>query len=136
MDNEIMKITDYISANLKVWIASSKELTTIKEVAAKSKVSFGTIQRIRNGEGNPTITNLHDIAMAFGRNVEDLIAPIEQSNKVVKLPVPDVPKEECTIVNQELFKIINDMDDSAQWQLLGMAKILARTNPRQKNHVN
>lgn len=74
MDNPIMDLTRNIAANLSAWMAGTPSLDTIKKVASRSGVGFGTVQRVRNGNGNPTITNLGDIARAFGRRVEDLIA--------------------------------------------------------------
>ena len=76
MDNPNMDLTKNIAGNLSDWMANTPSLDTLKKVASRSGVGFGTVQRAKNGDGNPTITNLGDIARAFGKRVEDLIAPI------------------------------------------------------------
>lgn len=70
-----MDLTKNIAGNLSAWMADTPSLDTIKKVSSRSGVGFGTVQRAKNGDGNPTITNLGDIAKAFGKQVEDLIAP-------------------------------------------------------------
>jgi transcriptional regulator with XRE-family HTH domain len=68
-----MAITDTIAANLSVWMEHSADLNTLKKLASRSGVGFGTVQRVKNGNGNPTVKNLTDIAKAFGRRPEDLL---------------------------------------------------------------
>jgi len=68
-----MDITDHIASNLDTWMASTPNLDTLKKVAARSGVGFGTVQRARNGDGNTTIKNLTAIAKAFNRSIEELL---------------------------------------------------------------
>ncbi len=68
-----MTQADTIANNLIAWMESNPSLETIKKVAARSGVGFGTVQRIKNGEGNPTRKSLEGVAKAFGRTAEDLL---------------------------------------------------------------
>ena len=74
MDDLAMDIHELIKANLGAWMESTPSLNTIRKVSDRSGVGFGTVRRIRNGDGNPTIENLVDIAKAFKRPVQDLLA--------------------------------------------------------------
>lgn len=133
-DNIFMKITQHISANLTAWMKANENLNTIKKVAARSKVGFGTVQRVKNGDGNPTITNLYDIARAFNHRIEDLLAKPTQSEDVITMVrQPQAPIYSPVIL--ELIALTDVMDDIGQWQLIGMAKSLAQNHPRQKNHA-
>lgn len=130
-----MKITDHISKNLAAWMSTSQNLDTIKKVAAKSHVGFGTIRRVRNGDGNPTITNLCDIAKAFGRPLEDLITPANSIENIVEIKSSELIAPNNSPAICELIDLANMMDESSQWQLIGMAKLLAKAPPQQKNYV-
>ena len=68
-----MTQADTIANNLIEWMESNPSLDTLKKVAVRSGVGFGTVQRIKNGEGNPTRKSLEGIAKAFGRTAEDLL---------------------------------------------------------------
>lgn len=70
-----MEITKAISLNLANWMASHPALGTLKKVSAASGVGFGTIQRIANNEGNPTVKNIAAIAHAFRRKPTELLTP-------------------------------------------------------------
>ena len=74
MDDLAMDIHQLIAANLGAWMEATPSMNTIRKVSDRSGVGFGTVRRIRNGDGNPTIANLVDIAKAFKRPVQDLIA--------------------------------------------------------------
>lgn len=82
-----MDLIKNIADNLSGLMSRTPGLDTIKKVAARSHVGFGTVQRAKNGNGNPTISNLHDIARAFGKRVEDLLA--EPSGNVTELHVKE-----------------------------------------------
>jgi len=126
-----MRITDNISANLNAWMDQHPNLDTIKKVSIKSRVGFGTIQRVKNGDGNPTITNLCDIARAFGRRVEDLLSAPPSEGNVVPL-VAKEPVPTYSLTEKELFEQVNTMSDQGIQQLIGMAKVLSIQYPRQK----
>jgi len=75
-----MDINTTIAENLTEWMADHKTLNTMKKLAAKSGVGFGTIQRIKNGEGNITAKNMALIASAFNRNPAELMIPSPQKS--------------------------------------------------------
>jgi transcriptional regulator with XRE-family HTH domain len=72
-ENPPMTQADTIAKNLSAWMESNPSLDTLKKVATRSGVGFGTVQRIKNGEGNPTRKSLEGVAKAFGRTAEDLL---------------------------------------------------------------
>lgn len=72
-DNPPMTQADTIAKNLTAWMESNPSLDTLKKVATRSGVGFGTVQRLKNGEGNPTRTSLEGVAKAFGRTAEELL---------------------------------------------------------------
>lgn len=128
-----MKITDNIAENLSSWMEGHPKLGTIKLLSEKSKVGFGTVRRVKNGDGNPTITNLYDIAQAFGKRIEDLLAPVNQSDNVVKLTASDAPPPAYSSELIQLISLANAMDERGKWQLIGMAKVLAQEYPENKS---
>lgn len=136
-DNPIMKITDYISANLNAWMEASDVCNTEKKLARRAGVGTGTVQRYRKGEGNPTITNLCAISRAFNRRVEDLLAPpAGQSENVVRFSANGTPAPYCATlspVESEIIDLVNSMEERGQWELVGEARMLARMYPKQKN---
>lgn len=73
MDNQNMDINKIVARNLSEWMRDTPALSSLQKVKAKSGVGFGTIRRARNGDGNTTIQNLHDIAKAFGKGASDLL---------------------------------------------------------------
>lgn len=131
-DNYAMNITAIISANLDAWMAGHAQLNTLKKVAAKAGVGFGTVRRARNGDGNTTIQNLAAIAKAFGRNVCDLITPIDYSAEpaVTTLAAQERPPEAPLM--EELVTIAERINDRGQAELIGRAKELALAHPRAK----
>lgn len=70
-----MEITKVISLNLANWMAEHPTLGTLKKVAAASGVGFGTVQRISDNKGNPTVKNIAAIAQAFRRKPTELLTP-------------------------------------------------------------
>ena len=53
-----MDICRAIAQNLAGWMAETNTLGTLEDVSRASGVSFGTVQRIRRAETNPTVRNL------------------------------------------------------------------------------
>lgn len=123
-----------ISANLSAWMKASPTLDTIKRVAARSGVGFGTVRRAKNGDGNTTIQNLDAIARAFHRGVEDLIRPTNYANGgnitylAAQEPAPQPP------LIAELITIAERIDDRGQAELIGRAKEIALLYPRAKGN--
>ncbi|MBW7903005.1 MAG: helix-turn-helix transcriptional regulator [Rhodocyclaceae bacterium] len=150
-DNPQMDIKKAIAQNLGSWMQGPPELT-IKQLAVKSGVGFGTIQRTKNGDGNITVQNLDALARAFGRRAVDLIAeprlagtppsgvaepsppPYTQaSNKSAAGSVTQLPKVDPQgTYMRELAKLAEAMSDEGRWQLMGQAKLLATTHPKAK----
>ncbi|MDO9596715.1 MAG: helix-turn-helix transcriptional regulator [Azoarcus sp.] len=86
-----MDIKQTVAKNLAAWMAASPSLDTIKKLAARSGVSYGTIQRARNAEANLTLDNLEGLSAAFGRTVAELIAEAiefspENSQRILQAP--------------------------------------------------
>lgn len=75
MHHPDMDIKKVIAANLSAWMTESASTDTLKKLAARSGVSFGTVQRARNGEVNLTVENLSALAAALGRSAADLVTP-------------------------------------------------------------
>lgn len=83
-----MDLTKNIASNLSGWMGENPNLDTIKKVSARSGVGFGTVQRAKNGDGNPTVKNLADIASAFGKPIEALLAAPEQQKLTLGVAEP------------------------------------------------
>ena len=68
-----------MSERLNKLMSENPSMDTIKKVAARSGVSFGTVRRIRNAEPNdPSIAHVEAVAKAFGLSlVEFVSAPNE-----------------------------------------------------------
>lgn len=135
-DNHDMRITDNISANLNAWMAQHPNMDTIKKVSTKSRVGFGTVQRMKNGDGNPTITNLCDIARAFGRRIEDLLAAPPSEGNVVALAAKEPAPPAYSSTEKELFELADAINEKGLQQLIGMAKVLAVQFPRHKKSAS
>lgn len=139
-DNCVMTITDTIARNLAAWMQASPDLDTIQKVASRSKVGFGTVRRLKNGTGNPTIKNLTDIAQAFKKKPEDLLRPLSvDTSNVMSLAARELDSPAYTSAIQKLIEVANTMSTEGQHVLLGRAEELARLYPRSKktnNHVS
>lgn len=87
MDNLIMQNLERIAKNLNAWMLQDQSMDTVEKVAARAKIGFGTVRRIRKGEINPTLSSLECIANAFGKNLEDLLAnPDGEAYKLAHSP--------------------------------------------------
>lgn len=133
-----MAITDTISENLSAWMAASAELKTLKKLAARSGVGFGTVRRMKNGDGNPTIKNISDVARAFGKRPEDLMLAAEGEDRAGQ-PPPDFdgepPPPSGTALMIELTKIAETIDDRGMHILIDRAEEVAARHPRQKKEA-
>lgn len=129
-----MDITDHIASNLDTWMTSTPNLDTLKKVAARSGVGFGTVQRARNGDGNTTIKNLTAIAKAFNRSIEELLrSPTDYAKGGM---VTDLPARQPVIppLISELIAVAETISDRGQAELIGRAKELALHHPRSKGN--
>lgn len=134
LHNPVMDINKTISTNLVAWMDASPTLNTLKKVAAHSGVGFGTVQRMRNGEGNATIQNLELIARAFRRRTTDLISPPllvyevppALSAPVVDEPnvVPFMPDNEHPAIT-EVTTLMRHMSDHEKSMALKMVRLIA-----------
>ena len=128
-----MEITAHIAANLDAWMAASPNLDTLKKVAARAGVGFGTVQRARNGDGNTTIKNLTAIARAFGRSIDDLLrAPdtYPKNDTVTNLPAREPPSLPPLLA--DLVSVAELLSERGQCELIGRAKEMAISHPRAK----
>lgn len=128
-----MDITTRIAANLDAWMEASPNLDTLKKVAARSGVGFGTVQRARNGDGNTTIKNLTAIARAFGRSIEDLLrAPVDytQDGTVTDLPAREPPALPPLLA--DLLSVAEQLTERGQCELIGRAKEMTLIHARAK----
>jgi transcriptional regulator with XRE-family HTH domain len=127
-----MDIAKIIAINLKEWMATTSSLDTLKKLAARSGVGFGTVQRTRNGDGNITVQNLVAIAQAFGRPVEDLL----------RLPdgVADLSRHErrshSNALTDEIMDLIERLDDDGRWLIKGQALLLLSHHAKEKNRAS
>jgi len=87
MHHPPMDIKNVIAVNLAAWMAENPATDTLKKLASRSGVSFGTVQRARNGEVNLTVENLAALAAALGKSAADLVTPrFEQAGTPSPLP--------------------------------------------------
>lgn len=137
-ENPQMDISKVISANLVAWMRDTPSLDTLKKVAAKSGVGFGTVQRAKNGDGNLSIEKLTMIAAAFRRHPAELLkAPIE-AYEVNQPAAPNtlVANDSATITQfpngplNDLMDLARRMNDTGLNQLIGAARILAEQYPK------
>lgn len=132
-----MAITTTISENLAAWMADSADLNTLKKLAARSKVGFGTVQRMKNGDGNPTIKNITDVARAFGRRPEDLLlarcAPGDTQPIPMRTAEPAAPAYTSLMI--ELTRVAETLDDRGMHILIDKAEEIAARHPRQKKEA-
>lgn len=64
-----------IASNLDSWMLENESLRTLEKLAARSGTSYGTVQRMRSGEGNSTRSSMVKVAAAFGKTIEQLMTP-------------------------------------------------------------
>jgi transcriptional regulator with XRE-family HTH domain len=131
-DNPAMTIIQTIAANLTAWMRDTPGLDTIDKVAEASGVGFGTVRRTKNGEGNPTAQNLHEIASVFGRRAADLMiedAPYP-SAEIRAFTVRDMDKLEPPI--DQIVAQAREMTREGQFVLLGQAQVLKRDYAKAK----
>jgi hypothetical protein len=107
------------------------ELGTIKKVATKAQVGFGTVRRAKNGDGNTTVQNLDAIAKAFKKRPEDLLTlDHSPSSNVASFQAcePDIAPY-VSPETTELLALVNGMDSKGINLLLVMARALAVEHP-------
>lgn len=130
-----MSITKVISDNLRIWMKGSQNLNTIEKVSERSGVGFGTVRRMRNGDGNPTITNLVDVAKAFGRTIEDLLKPSDEyatSDRSTLLSTREPSPPHYGELIQDIIVLAEKMNERGQAQLAERAEMLAARFPASK----
>ena len=136
MDNLAMDITATISRNLTAWMAANPNLDTLKKLAAKSGVGFGTVQRAKNGDGNTTIKNLAAIARAFGRRPEHLLIDPDDAAQDAPAPVTVMPQQPASpVLEAPLDAIVaaaEAMTKEGRYVLLGRAEELILRYPALK----
>ena len=140
-----MDIAKTIGANLTAMMAVHPCLDTLKKIAARSGVGFGTVQRAKNGDGNITVEKLTAIALAFGRHPAELMItdgacqgggsgryPKAVDAAALRL----VAQESAAVVRigsplrDELAAIAERIDDGGLHELIGEARQIAKRYPR------
>jgi transcriptional regulator with XRE-family HTH domain len=138
-ENPIMDISERISAILCQWMAARPDLNTIKKLSSRSGVGFGTVRRLKNGDGNVTIKNLELIAKAFAKRPDDLLtlpagqtpAPPTLENKIIDLPTTLTETDPLPYRLGMLIDAARNLRDEGQLILLGRAQELALLYPRE-----
>lgn len=128
-----MDILALIAVNLSQWMADHPTLNTLKKVAARSHVGFGTVQRCKNGNGNPTITNLVDIAGAFGKPLDDLLRLPEGTTRLstgeASTGVPYLPPRAARALVQEITDLAERINDDGLMKATGYMECLTGSHP-------
>jgi transcriptional regulator with XRE-family HTH domain len=127
-----MDTTKIIAINLTQWMAPPSKLDTLKKVAARSGVGFGTVQRARNGEGNITVQNLIAIAQAFGRPVEGLLRLPEGVANIAH----HEDRARSNALIDEIMGLIEQLDDDGRWLIKGQALLLLSHHAKEKNRAS
>lgn len=83
----------------------------------KRSVGHSTIRRIRRGLVNPTISNLHDIALAFGLHAYDLLR--DDENKVQE---PSAAYLARSPTYEKILALIDGVSESELLMALGAVK--------------
>lgn len=72
MANELRKL---ISDRLSHLMRTNPALDTLEKVVEKSGVSYGTVQRIKKGDGSePAMSKIEDVAKCFGLTLQEFIS--------------------------------------------------------------
>jgi transcriptional regulator with XRE-family HTH domain len=131
----IMTPIETISANLTEWMSHTPALSTIKKLAERSGVGFGTIRRMKSGESNPTVDNVQSVAEAFGRTAIDLLTPPGGGGFVMREPPTAVYQLPANTLEPPIDKIVANaraMTRDGQFILLGQSQVLASQYARSK----
>lgn len=123
-----MDIQSIIALNLNAWMENHPRLNSALAVAGATGVGRTTIQRYLKGTGNPTIENLTEIAKAFRRPLADIFRAPELPENAAPLVV-EQPVASYSVLAQQLAQLADEMNDEGKWELIGMAKVLARLHP-------
>lgn len=126
-----MDIITTISKNVTAWMRATPHLDTIEKLANRAQIGFGTVQRIKNGDGNPTITSLNDVARAFGKNVGEMLIAQNEIEKEYQIR-ESITQQEAF---EEVARYLKTMDapDALAW----IAKLAAiAADHERKKHGN
>lgn len=74
VQNPYMAIMEIAQRNFVAWRIERPETGTLKQIAARAGVGFGTTQRLFAGDGNITVEKLEAVARVFGRSATDLLS--------------------------------------------------------------
>lgn len=83
MQDPEMAIMDVAQRNFVAWRQLYPEAGTLKQIAIKAGVGFGTVQRLNTGDGNITVEKLEAIARVFRRSATDLLMDVAGEEGVV-----------------------------------------------------
>lgn len=90
-----MAIMDVARRNFVAWRALHPEAGTLKQIASKAGVGFGTAQRLFVGDGNITVEKLEAIAGVFHRSATDLLT--DHSPEETARYTRQVPARVCAV---------------------------------------
>lgn len=132
-----MDIAKIIGANLTELMKPPATLDTCKKLAGRSGVSFGTIQRIKNGEVNITVEKLTKIAAALNRHPAELLidkalfgdyaSPNPQPAPQANEPQADRLALFSPLV-AEVIQIMEGLTHSHQREVVGAVKMFLLTH--------
>lgn len=128
-----MDISHIIAMNLTTWMEGHPSLDTLKKLAARAGVGYGTVRRARKAEGNLTVENAEAIARAFGKTTRELVTPVADANMVAEPGVRylsgELPNGERRRA-QQIIELMQQTNEFGQVALLEKAKDLRRDYPR------
>ena len=139
-ENPTMDIVKTIGENITALMQPPSALDTCMKVAAKSGVSFGTVQRVKNGEVNITVEKLSLIADAFKVHPSVLLAPLGDyaSDQDQKPPNAGEPEADRYAVFSppvtEVIEIMESLTHAQQRDVAAAVKMYLLTyNKDEKN---
>lgn len=134
----VAEISLVAAGKLDALMAKTPGLNTAMKVEARVKsvtgrtVGHSTIRRIRKGLVNPTLSNLHDIACAFGLQAADLLR-IDNQPLVAQPVQPYVVRPEAY---EKIITLLDAANDAELLMALGAVKAALdghrREGPQQK----
>lgn len=92
------KARDIAARNLARLMENS-HLDTLEKVAAKAKIGYGTVRRVKTGEASTTLDNLEAIAHAFGLSLVEFLqdwdaTPQQRAGLAVVQMLSDLPEDD------------------------------------------
>jgi transcriptional regulator with XRE-family HTH domain len=95
-----------------------------QETVAGNRMAVRTLQRLEDGDGNPTLSTLEDLAKALGTTVTDLLHDETDSQNIHTLyqPAPALGR----LSDEEGFRIFRALDAASEGRRLAALYLLTR----------